>query len=199
MLPLLRNAMVFLTVLLSTACQTMPPPSSLVKLARLSPLEADPHSIRLAVRAPQDLNVRDGDITLTIAFNGETAQSSILEQFKADIVRSRSASSYPGLEKEGRAGEALTVAALTPEDATRMREIQNKIKLWRAAGIKGSGSFSVAATGCLLKQMSDEEMLLTIWLQTARDEPFFMITRNADIGKALDSQGKSVSQIAACT
>lgn len=175
-----------------TACLTTPP-STMLKLSRLSPLDADPAAIRLAARLPEPLRIRDGDIHLRISFDGGTPATRLVEEYGAVIVEAPAGT--PGIGA-GTASDRTYVAALTPDDAVSLAAVQRRIRAWRASGIEGQGQLAVSATACAEAPVPDGPILLTTWMRTAPDEAFFILTRNADLRRQIDSG--TIKQIERC-
>lgn len=158
-------------------------PSSVVKLSRLSPLEANPADIVLALRAPDYLHVRDGDIKLTITFDGGRDDTKFVEQYAAILIRDPGR--VNGIDQSGFGTDHLTVARLATEDVAAMRKIQSRILKLRATGLKGKGSISIGAGGCYTRDPGDEKLLISAWIQTQPTDAFFPLMKNFDIGKLL--------------
>ncbi|MEL6435749.1 MAG: hypothetical protein AAFP99_03030 [Pseudomonadota bacterium] len=178
-----------------TACLSTPP-SSLVKLARLSPLEANPAEIRFAVRAPDAIRVRDGDITMRITFEALNPANSFIEEYHAIIEEiDRPA---PGLPIAREDGTRTFIAALTPEDAASLAATQKRVRDLRAAGGKGKGSLAINATGCALTPLPSGAVRLSTWLQTAPADDFFIVSRNTDLRKAAERVGRDLDLIPPC-
>lgn len=189
---LFRLPFIMFAVLLTAGCLTTPP-STLFKLSRLSPLEADPAAIRLAARLPEPLRIRDGDIRLRISFDGGTGATRLVEEYGAVIVEAPAGT--PGIG-EGAAADRTYVAALTDDDAASLTDVQRRIRAWRAAGVEGQGQLSVMATACADGPVPSGPIPLTTWMRTGPDEPFFVLARNVDLRRQVDSG--SIGQIGSC-
>jgi len=189
---LFRLPFIAIAALLTAGCLTTPP-STLFKLSRLSPLEADPATIRLAARLPEPLRIRDGDIRLRISFDGGTGATRLVEEYGAMIVRAPAGTRGIG---EGAPGERTYVAALTEDDAASLADVQRRILAWRAAGIEGQGQLSVTATACADGPVPGGPIPLTTWMRTEPDEPFFVLARNVDLRRQIDSG--SIGQVGSC-
>lgn len=173
------------------------PPSTLVKLARLSPLESDPAQMRIAVRAPSSIRVRTGDIRLAMRFDGPSPETSLIAETQPLIEEQ--AGPVPGIADDRADGTRLHVAELSPEDAQRIAAVQRRIKQLRADGVEGRGSLSVTATGCAQSPVPDGPVLITTYLQTAVQEDFVILNRRVDLRTALISEGADLAQIPPCT
>ncbi|MEL6922097.1 MAG: hypothetical protein AAFO77_13990, partial [Pseudomonadota bacterium] len=180
----------FLAACLST------PPSSLMKLSRLSPLEANPANIRLAVETPSALLVRDGDVRLRITYEASDARRSFVEEYAAMIAAvDRPARGI----RPSAGGETRTfIAALTPEDARSMAAAQARVRALRANGDTGKGSITVNALGCALQPFAAGPVRVSTWMQTAPDDDFFVVSRNVDLRKAARQAGRDADLFAPC-
>ncbi|MEM1378499.1 MAG: hypothetical protein AAGG69_14035 [Pseudomonadota bacterium] len=184
------------TVTLALAGCLSTPPSSLIKLSRLSPLEANPADIRLAVRAPDQLLLRDGDVLLRIRYDASSAENSFIEEYAAMIAAvDRPA---PGIQVSPGDGTRTFIAALTPEDARSMAAAQSRIRALRANSDKGKGSISIQAGGCALRPFPSGPIFIATWLQTAPADEFFVINRRLDLRKAAREAGATDSLFAPC-
>lgn len=172
------------------------PPSTLVKLARLSPLESDPAQMRIAVHAPPSIQVRTGDIKLAMRFDGPSPETSLIAETQPIIEEQTGA--VPGIDDGTADDRRLYLAALSREDAQRIAAVQRRIKQLRADGVKGTGSLSVTATGCAQGPVPDGPVLITTYLQTAVQEDFFILNRGVDLRTTLISEADDLAQIPPC-
>lgn len=190
-----RAALALFPLVALAGCLTTPP-SSMLQLSRISPLEADPAAIRLAARLPEPLIVRDGDIRLRISFDGGTDATRLVEEYAAVVIDAPAGT--PGIVS-GSETERTYVAALSESDAASLRAVQRRIVEWRATGVEGQGRLAVTATACAAGTVPDGPILLTTWMRTAQDEPFFVLTRNVDLRRQIERGGATVNAIETCT
>lgn len=186
-----------LAMLVALAGCLTTPPSSVVKLARLSPLDADPSAVRLAVRLPEALVVRDGDIRLRIGFDGGSETTRLVEEYAAVITDG--SGGMPGIAIDESDGTHVFVAALTEEDAAALAETQKRIRAWRTAGIEGEGQLAVMATACADGPVPEGPIPLTTWMRTSPDEPFFIVARNIDLRQQIDRGSRPDDLIGRCS
>lgn len=172
------------------------PPSAVPKLARLNPMEADPADLRIAVRAPDTLALRTGDIKLRIAFDGGSDATRLIEEYGAVIVSG--ADGAPGVPVQAGDGTRVFTAALSPEDAAGLAETQRRIRTWRANGIEGKGSLSVSATGCAVRPFPPGPIYIATYLQTSPADDFFAVTRRIDLRRVLARSDVDADAIPAC-
>lgn len=178
-----------------TACLTTPV-STMVKLSRITPLDANPADMRFAVRSPSNLRVRGGDISVTLAFDTGDVATSFVEVYRPIV--NEDALPGQGIAIGTQDGSHLAIARFSDADARSMKAAQTRVKSLRAAGVEGQGSFSVDATGCRQGQLPGGPVFLTTWLKTAPAEDYFVLTRNIDLRKVLKKAGKDISDIRVC-
>ena len=195
MIVLSRLPFILIAALFLAACLTTPP-STVAKLARLSPLEADPSAIRLAVRLPGSLVVRDGDVRLRVSFDGGSEATRLVEEYAAVIADG--AEDLTGIATKPGDGSRVFVAALTEDDAASLADTQRRIRAWRAAGIEGKGQLAVMATACANGPFPDGPIPLTTWMRTSPDEPFFVLARTVDLRRQFDSANLPYDAIERC-
>lgn len=188
--PIMMLLLTFLAGCLTT------PVSSMVKLSRISPLEAKAGEMRFAVRSPNYLRVRNGDINVTLSFDTGDPATSFVESY-APIV-TEDALPGQGITIGSQDGSRLSIARFSEEDAASMTQAQARVKILRASGIEGKGSFAVGATGCTQGSVPDAPILLTTWLRTDPAQDYFILTRNIDLRTVLQKAGQRVENIPQC-
>lgn len=191
-----------LSIVLPVAALVLPgclstPPSSMIRLARLSPLEADPGQIRIAVIHDGILRVREGDVTLKLAYEPDGKGPSFDEHYKP--VVSANQSPPPELAGQKADSQRLTVMHLSARDAVRMREVQSAIRDYKQAGGDGAGTLAAAVEGCLDAAGPDGPVLVSTYLKTADGDTFFALVRNQDMRKLLAKQGVDIAGMEPCT
>ena len=172
------------------------PPSSMLKLARMQPLEADPAAIRFAVATPGYLRLRDGDIIVTVKFDTGDRKTSFVEQYKPVI--DGNAPPTPGIDRRRLKDRNLVVARFHEDDRAGFLAMQARIKAYRAAGGDGQGSLSIGATGCRVAPASDGPAQISAWLQAEPGGDYFALFRGMDLRKQLKAAGTDVSAIPDC-
>lgn len=197
---MLKTAFAKLTVaaalgLALTGCLSTPP-SSLARLSRLSPLEADPAAIRFAVTHPQAFAVRTGDVSVTLAYKGDGAGPDITRTFKAEVLPAGPLP--PELAPEAGSAATVTIVRLSDADAETMRGAQRRIAAHKAAGGDGKGNISVGATGCRKAPVPSGPLLMTTWISTVPAEPYFVLARDIDLRAAMTKAGADVSAMPPC-
>ena len=197
-----RTAPIMLCLLLLKAvpagCMSFStPPSSILKLARMQPMESDPAALRFAVATPGFLRVRDGDITVTVTFNTGDRMTSFIEQYKP--VVDNDAAVTPGINRQRLEDNGnLVVARFHEDDQDGFRAMQARIKAFRAAGGKGEGSLSIAATGCRTAPLADGPARISVWLQADPGSDYFALFRGLDLRAQLKAEGADLSELPSC-
>jgi hypothetical protein len=136
-----------LSLLLVSACSSLVP-STTAQLAQLSPLEADPAAIALAIQLPPGLVVPEGGAKMVI----EATSKSTGESRRGDYVLA----SQPGdpAQFAGDPGDSVTFYRLAKADIAPMRALQAQVADWKAADPDGTaGSFSMGLAGCAVVRM----------------------------------------------
>lgn len=193
----LRALSIVLPVVAMTASGCLStPPSSMIRLTRLSPLDADPAQIRIAVIHDRMLRVREGDVTLKLTYKPDGKGPSFDERYKPVV----SASQAPPMELASQLEKdrALTVLHLSDRDAAHMRQAQSLIKAYKESGGDGSGSLAAGVEGCRDAAIPEGPVLVSTYLKTADDDTFFALVRNQDMRKLLAKRGVDIADMEPC-
>lgn len=196
-----RHALAVLSVLAFSSalagCMSFgTPPASVMKLARMKPLEADPAAIRFALATPAFMRLRDGDITVTVKFDTGDPKTGFVEQYKP-VIDSGQAET-PGIDRAGLGDANVAVARFGEDDREGFRAMQARIKAFRAAGGKGRGSLAIGATGCRVAPVQAGPIRISAWLQARPDEDFFALMRDFDLRARLKAAGADPGAIPLC-
>lgn len=92
-----------------------------------------------------------------------------------------------------RDGQTLYVLTLTPADAERLRDRQEKIAATKGTGAKRRGSLAVGFSGgCWTGQFpADQKVTVDAWIRTRSDEDYFQILSRLDLVDMLHQSGAS--------
>lgn len=172
------------------------PPASALKLARMSPLEADPGAMRFALATPDFLRLADGDITVTVTYLTGDPATGFVEQY-APVVEA-GAPAAPGIDRSRLGDARIVVARFSEEDSQAFRAMQARVKADKANGGEGKGSITVGATGCRVGPVPDGPIPISSWMQTGPDEPFFALMRGVDLRRQLRKAGVDAAAMPAC-
>lgn len=172
------------------------PPASVMKLARMQPLEADPAAIRFAIATPSFMRLRDGDITVTVKFDTGDPATGFVEQYRPVIDGGQAAT--PGIDRASLGDANLAIARFHEDDQDAFRVMQARIKAYRAGGGEGRGSLSIGATGCRAAPVPSGPVRISAWLQARPDEDFFVLMRDFDLRAQLKAAGADPDAIPLC-
>jgi len=185
-----------LITLFLAGCSGMPL-TSMYKLSRMDPMEADPAQIKVAVRADEAIGIGKGDAQIEFKFDAEDGSLSIDEIYLIELDRDPVV--YGALYTDKKPGESITVLSLTPADAERMKQLQLEMAQFRKGDVKGSGSLRVNLNGmCLNSKMLPGEVQLDLFLQTSEQEGFFVMAKNLDMREALAEDGTDMDELPDC-
>jgi hypothetical protein len=167
-----------LSLLLVSACSSLVP-STTAQLAQLSPLEADPAAIALAIQLPPGLVVPEGGAKMVV----EATRKATGETRRGDYVLA----SEPGDPAQFAAdpGDSVTFYRLAPDDIAPMRDLQTIVADWKTADPDGTaGSFSMGLAGCAVGQGPEPDAKGSVYIRTVANGAYLPLIQNASI-KAL--------------
>lgn len=175
--------LVAVLILPLAACTTIDPVSA-AKLATLSPIEADPATLRVVIKMPVALELRSGNAFVAMAWSSAT-KAPVRKTFALDLEESQRLTAGPSARLE--AGQKFVVLSLADGDVARFRDFQREIRADRAAGGNGKGSLTVGFTGRCWRGVYPDGRGLSfdIWLQTAPDADYLPLVRGGDLGRML--------------
>ena len=185
-----------LIVLFLTGCTSMPL-TTMYKLSRMDPMDADPAQIKVAVRADEAIGIGKGDAQIEFKFDAEDNSLNIDEIYLIEVVRNPVVHGELYADKKPR--ESITVLVLTTSDAERMKQLQLAMASFRNGDVKGSRTLSVNLSGmCLHSKMPPGEVQLDIFLQTSEQEGFFVMAKNLDMREVMAEEGTDMDELPAC-
>jgi len=185
-----------LVALFLTGCTSMPL-SSMYKLSRIDPMEADPAQIKVAVRADETIGIGKGDAQIEFKFDADDNSLNIDEIYLIEVVRNPVVQGDLYADKKPR--ESITVLGLTASDAERMRQLQLAMAPYRNGDAEGSGSLRVNLSGmCLHSKMPPGEVQLDVFLQTSEQEGFFLMANNLDMREVMAEEGSDMDELPDC-
>lgn len=182
-LPRLSRAFVLMAVSLILSGCFGASLSSLPRLMRLDFLTMDFNEVRAGPRLPSVLALRPGDAVMTIKTRAEgrpeTADRFVLVETTAPAERA-------GLAQEARAGFAVSVWRVDPDDVPRLTALQARIRLSRTQGPRLSGSIDIRVSGgCARSAIPAGPVRVSSYLKPARQESFITLTEDADLRDAI--------------
>lgn len=176
-----------------SACASLNP-MALGKLASIDPLEAAPGDLSVAAVMPVPLNLRSGDVVLTIAMEAPAPYGPVKEVLPLEIV---SGGDAPGVSASP-SFERIQIARVALADVARLAAAQAKARAFKATGRKdGHGSISVEIKGgCRDGAVNPGKLTAELYLRTKPDEKFFALTRSIDLRKLLGEE--AIARLPAC-
>jgi len=185
-----------LIALFLAGCTSMPL-TSMYKLSRMDPMEADPAQIKVAIRADEAIGFGKGDAQIEFKFDAEDDSLNIDEIYLIEVVRDPVVQG--DLYADKKPGDSITVLGLTNSDAQRMKQLQLEMAPFRNGDVEGSGSLRVNLSGmCLHSKMPPGEVQLDLFLQTSEHEGFFVMAKNLDMREVLAEEGTDMDELPGC-
>jgi hypothetical protein len=143
-------------------------PATVGQVAALSPLQADPAVLAVALQLPKELVVPKDGATLAVdvtrADTGATRALTFALQAQSGAVA--------GVPET--AGEILTVYRLTPTDVARLRDLQAEVAGWKAESPPAdtSGHLGLGLAACTRAGRLDPRARGAAWVRLQADGPF---------------------------
>lgn len=176
--------------LLLAACGSLVP-STVARLSQLSPMEADPADIEVAVAFPPGLDVQAGGAVLVLtATRTDTGQTS-----GGRYVLDR----REGVPAEVPAdpGGQVAVFRVAPRDLPALSAQQALIRTWEAENDPAtSGSLSVSLAGCARGEGPAPDADGAVWMRVEAGGGFLPLVRPTAIAAILD--GATIAALPAC-
>lgn len=185
-----------LAVLSMSACSTVPP-SSYAKLSALSPLEANPSEIRMAVIAPEKLVIRPGGAVLSIAWRPKLGNSR-KKEFSLEVLSGNATA--PQLIPRLNPGQHLYVLKLTDADASALLALQREVREAKANGVEGEGDIGAGLhDACWTGRFptTSEAIPLEAHLRTEAGGDWTTLIAEIDLKDILKSAG--ISMLPSCS
>ncbi|WP_187968744.1 hypothetical protein [Aquibium microcysteis] len=160
-------------------------PGAAVNLAGFDPFSADPAALAVAVRSTRALRLRTGDVSLRIALAADDPAEAFDETLRLAIVEGADVAGIP-VEPERR--ERVHVASVAKEDRARLAAIQARVRAYKArAEPRGRGTLAIGVSGgCRDGELDAESARLATFMRTDEGRPFFPLTREQPLMKALE-------------
>lgn len=172
---LIRSACLAQVALLFVACTAIPI-SSMYSLSQIDPLQTDPEQIRVAIRVNESVNATYGSAQITMGYKAD--DGSIDEEHEFDVQLTSAQTLTPKLTRGMLPGEQVTVMSLSPQDARTMKDFQQRLFKYDAAGGDGDGSFTLRLRElCLDKKLPGGDIPLTLFLRTESHEDYIVFVK----------------------
>ena len=170
----------FLMLLSLSACTSVPP-SSFGRLAALSPLEAKPDELKVALLAPGPLVMKSGDAVLTIGWTAATGESHS-ENFPLDVLDGNAGA--PQLMSRLGPGQRMYVLRLAKSDIEPLLELQRTFSLAKSRHIKGRGNISLGFRNACWDgsfPAKGEPLPISAYIRTASGDDFIPLLDEIEI------------------
>jgi hypothetical protein len=165
-------------------------------LSKIDPMKIDPEQIRVAIRVDESVNATRGSAQITMGYKVE--DSDIHEEHQFDVQLINAQTLTPKLTRGMQPGERVTVMSLKPEDAHTMRDFQQRLYQYKAAGIEGDGSFSLRLKDlCLDYALTDRDIPLTLFLYSESYEDFIVFI-NTELHDLFSDTDSDIGEVAFC-
>ena len=163
--------LVLIALALTAGCSSVVP-STIARLNAISPMEADPQDIAIALDLPDTVGITQGSAQMLMtATRRDTEQTSSETYILATMHGS----------------DGSTIYAIAEADFGRIRAQQTLIQQWKEeAGRATSGSVGVNLKGCSIGDGPDEDDVMSIRIRTDTDGPFFPLVRDTPVKKVLE-------------
>jgi len=166
------------TLLLASACASVNP-VTLVKLATLSPLEADPALMAVEIDLPENLNIVEGTAIITVFSERSDTGELLKEDFILDVL----------------ADNRYQFAAA---DLDRLRQTQATAKQWETEALAAnSGGFSVSLEPCIIGDGPTVDAGVNIRISFDESGTFYPLVTNGRISDVADAE--ELSQVPQCS
>jgi hypothetical protein len=129
--------------LILPSCMSVPA-MTMARLAPLSPLDADPAQIRIAILAPVDLVLRKGDAVMKVSWTPERGEAKNVS-YNLDILVGNAAA--PALIARAKPDQNINVLRLSDTDVENLAALQAEIRDAKAAKTRGKGSLTFGFVG----------------------------------------------------
>lgn len=195
---LFRVAAPVCVALLLAACGHVPL-TSMVKLRAFDLKTTDPEQLMVAVRHPDWIRIPQGGAVMIIK-ERSAPEGPVVQRDEIVFERIEGAREPAGLASERRNGTTLSVFAVAPGDADRVRSVQRRLGARRSQDAsRASGSLSVSVKGCRVGPVPEGPVPVSTFLAAGEFDGFVPLLRDFDLKAAMREAGAPVEDtIASC-
>ncbi|MEM1315946.1 MAG: hypothetical protein AAGI51_15420 [Pseudomonadota bacterium] len=170
--------------------------TGLMQVARLDVMTADAEALRVAVKAPDALNLPPDGAVMTFGARHPDGRS-LEERFVlAPALDDRG---DDGLAGERAPGFILLAYRVAPEDLPRLEKARAEIAAWKAqAGDDVQGSLAIRAMPCRTGPAPEGPLPVTTFLRIDPEAPYFRLTGPTDLAAMLDEAGAPLREAPGC-
>ncbi len=151
-----------------------------VELQRLSPMDANPMQIAVAIDLPDGFGIYPDSAVLRLSVEQSLLGMGRAEQFTLE-----------------RSGVELAILRIARDDYARLKDIQMLAKSWEQADADATkGSLSVDLTPCLRSELADFSETFSVSIRLAEDAPFQPLLRGIPVSAIVKTQ--DLNQLPKC-
>ncbi|RUO68958.1 hypothetical protein [Idiomarina ramblicola] len=164
----------------------------------LNPLETDPKQLVVAVKTPEGVDVRDGDVVIDFSFRTDDPDVSFNHNFP--VITNDDYVIPDSLKENIEDKEKVTIMQLSKQDALTMYEGQQAVKEYRRKHEEGgAGSMNVRlVSACRGDNFLSSNSELNVYLKTQDDENFFLFLEDMDITELDGDIQRNINAIPDC-
>lgn len=154
-------------------------PVTMVRLATLNPMAADPDAIAVQLTLPDGVGVAEGTAAMTISANFAETEEGLVARFELESLPNG-------------------VWRVAPDDQDALRVLQMRVTAAEEADPEAtSGSFSVGFEPCALGQGPGEDARFSIAIQLDVGGDFLPLVNRARVAELFDAE--EVAGLSPCT
>jgi hypothetical protein len=190
------------SALIISGCMSMPI-STMVKMAQFSVHDIEANELRFAVRTDKGVEVKDGAVNMSFSYEsdggGKFEPVSLKHKFlvaaQPDIKMDYEVELSDGME----AHERLTIFKLSDDDAQKLDHLLAVSKKYKAADVKGEGSFSVGfSSHCFMFNDLNDELEVDVFLKTNANDGYMLFMEDVDIFEEAKSRNIDLKEVNKC-
>lgn len=157
-------------------------PGGLLEASRFNPLTTNPADIGAGLGVPETIRLADGDAMIVMTYTANGAGAPLVnERFALQVADSTGVAGAP----KPYPGERVYFARLSNLDALRMKDVQARIRQYKAEGVDGKGSFSIGLRGGCATTLPVPALQVRTFIKVRPGGPLVETTRRSDVLKTL--------------
>jgi hypothetical protein len=157
-----------------------------------------PQELRIIIRADEAISIRKGNVSMKVGFKAHDDSLVIDDTYLVEVERNGSLPAEVLDDREP--NEALTILRLSKEDVKQLADTQQLLKPYAESDDDlGEGSFGINVKDvCLLRPIPPGKSRLTLYLQSAVEDGFFVFLKNVDMRKKRKDFDGTLDDIPLC-
>ncbi|WKE65637.1 hypothetical protein PVT67_18565 [Gallaecimonas kandeliae] len=173
------------------------PISTMLMMVRTNPLDIDPQQLVVAVRAPDGIDVRGGDVVLDFNFMTDDPKVSFKHRFFVKVNKNYVVPEE--LKEETSEHQHLIILQLSPEDALTMHKAQQAVKDYRLNHKGGAGSMDLEViSACRDKNFSWKNSTLNVYAKLKKGDDFSLFFENLNVTELNSDLQSNIASIPYC-